>query len=113
MAYSDVALLSQDYDFMQRVNACVAAETQDNPTAWTQTHIWVVSSAPGFGDAYASALASSVERPGNDPAVISDGQILSAVQGIMTQENTVDATEPQTTTDAGGNGVIADGGRMA
>lgn len=103
MAYSDVALLSQDYDFMQRVNACVATEQQTNPTGWTQEHIWQVASSPGFGDAYASAIAGSVERPGNDPSVISDGMILSAVQTIMTTESAVDVTEPQ----ASRNGVIA------
>lgn len=89
MAYSDVALLSQDFDFYQRVNACVATESQAEPTLWTQQNIWLMAASPGFGEAYASALASAVDRPGNDPAVISDDQILSAVQGLLTSVSAV------------------------
>lgn len=84
MAYSDVALLSQDYDFSQRVTAAVATEQTTNPSYWVSANIWSVASAPGFGDAYASALVAGVERPGNDPSVISDGQILAAVQPLLT-----------------------------
>lgn len=88
MAYSDVALLAADYDFQLRVSACIAVETADQSDApsapmWAADHAWQMAAQPGFGDAYASALASGVERPGNDPAVISDPQILSAVQAIV------------------------------
>lgn len=82
MAYSDVALLATDQDFMNRTRAAVAAEGEDDVNVWVQNHQWQMASAPGFGDAYASALAGSVENPGNDPSVISDSMILSAVQAI-------------------------------
>lgn len=89
MAYTDVALLAADYDFQQRVSACVAIETLDdtgavNPPAWAAEHAWQMAAQPGFGDAYASALAADppVERPGQDPGVISDSQILGAVQAL-------------------------------
>lgn len=82
MAYSDIALLANDFDFTQRVTAAVATEGNDNPTQWIQQHYWEVAASPGFGDAYASAIAGGVERPGNDPSVISDPMILSAVQAI-------------------------------
>jgi len=82
MAYSDVALLANDYDFTQRVTAAVATEGEADPMQWVQTHYWQVAASPGFGDAYASALAANVERPGNDPSVISDAQILAAVQTL-------------------------------
>lgn len=91
MPYSDIALLAADEDFKQRVNAAYATEVLDDPTTrqhpngWVFENIWFIASAPGFGDAYASALAGSVERPGNDPSVISDAQILSAVQFIINQ----------------------------
>lgn len=86
MAYSDQALLSQDSDFLVRLAACGAVEVTlpdgVQPTMWAADHIWLIAAAPGFADAYASALASGVARPGNDPAVISDAQILSAVQAL-------------------------------
>jgi hypothetical protein len=88
MAYFDVFSLTQDLDFFARVAACYATETVDapngaNPNAWAGEHIWDVAAAPGFGDAYASAVAGGVPNPGRDPSVISDAQILSAVQAIL------------------------------
>jgi hypothetical protein len=87
MAYYDVALLSQDADFSQRVAACYATETTGNPEAaypmtWAADHQWQIAAAPGFGDAYASAIAGGVPNPGRDPAVIGDDQILAAVQAV-------------------------------
>ena len=81
MAYSDQALLSVDDDFLNRIAACAAVEVPDDlPQPWASAHIWRIAASPGFADAYASALAGGVPRPGNDPAVISDAQILAAVQ---------------------------------
>jgi hypothetical protein len=90
MGYSDIAALNQDSDFSQRVMAAYAVETLDDagaidPGSWQAMHSWDMSAQPGFGDAYASAIAGSVERPGNDPSVITDGQILSAVQSLLPQ----------------------------
>jgi len=91
VAYSDIALLAEDFDFKQRVAAAYATETLDDSSheiapRWAQDHAWETAAQPGFGDAYASALAGNVERPGNDPSVISDEQILAAVQAIMGAE---------------------------
>lgn len=88
MAYFDVAQLAADYDFQLRAGACIATETADQPDApnapaWAADHAWQMAAQPGFGDAYASALAGGVPNPGRDPAVITDGQILSAVQSIL------------------------------
>lgn len=86
MAYSDQALLSNDQDFITRLAAAAAVELapwpagQPGPPQWAYEHVWEIAAAPGFADAYASALAGGVERPGNDQSVISDAQILSAVQ---------------------------------
>lgn len=85
MAYSDQSLLSQDGDFLFRVAACGTTEGltgTTHPVAWAGDVVWLVAAAPGFADKYASALAGGVERPGNDPAVISDADILSAVQAL-------------------------------
>jgi len=86
MSYYDLATLAQDADFYLRIAA--AAEVDLNldagvhPTSWAANHQWEVAAAPGFADAYASALAADVEAPGRDPSVISDAQILAAVQAI-------------------------------
>lgn len=82
MAYSDIAQLSADNDFILRTRACAATEGEPDPVQWSNDHQWAMAATPTFGDKYASALAAGVERPGNDPAVISDGDILSAVQSL-------------------------------
>ncbi|HEY7414513.1 MAG TPA: hypothetical protein VH593_04925 [Ktedonobacteraceae bacterium] len=90
MAYYDISLLASDGDFAQRTMACYATETLEktdveNPSAWWSNHNWDMAAMPGFGDAYASGIAGGVENPGRDPSVITDGQILSAVQAINSQ----------------------------
>lgn len=99
MAYSDIAALQQDSDFAYRVMAAYAVETLDedgavDPGSWQAIHSWDMAAQPGFGDAYASALAQDPPnpRPGNDPAVITDGQILSAIQALLP---TVEPTDPE------------------
>jgi hypothetical protein len=87
MAYSDIALLSSDSDFIQRTRACATTEGEPDPLGWSQAHQWQMAAAPGFGDAYASAIINGIVRPGNDPSVISDGQILSAVQALRSEPN--------------------------
>lgn len=82
MAYWDLNLLAQDADFYQRTVACAASEQIPEPDFWAQTHRWQVCAAPGFSDAYASAIAGGVTDPGRDPAVISDAQILAQVQAL-------------------------------
>jgi len=90
MALSDVAALANDRDFRDRIAACYAQEQEPvtngiHPLTWTDQYQFNIAGAPGFGDAYASALAGGVERPGNDPAVITDGQILGAVQALIAE----------------------------
>ena len=89
MAYYDVAQLAQDPDFNVRIAACYATETAGDPAAvyptqWAAEHQWQIAGAPGFGDAYASAVAGDVPNPGRDPSVIGDDQILAAVQAVGT-----------------------------
>lgn len=82
MGYYEQSLLSQDADFAARCTACAASEGADDPAAWQWEHRYDIAAAPGFADAYSSAIAGGVEFPGRDPAVISDEQILAAVQAI-------------------------------
>lgn len=88
MAFSDIALLSADNDFIMRTRACVATEGEADVVGWSNAHQWQMAATPGFGDQYASALAAEIPRPGNDPSVITDPQILSAVQTLMAGSGT-------------------------
>jgi hypothetical protein len=82
MAYYDAAALADDQDFMRRCGMC--AETEGIPDGWEWgiANRYSLAAAPGFGDAYASALAAGVPNPGRDQSVVSDAQILSAVQTL-------------------------------
>ena len=100
MAYADISMLQQDPDFQRRVMACYAVETLSidagpDPASWQAQNSWDMAAQPGFGEAYASALAADppVERPGNDPGVITDGMILSAVQGLIAPPPVVNPEE--------------------
>lgn len=90
MSYSSQAQLSNDSDFVARTSAAAAVEVSKThqPQQWAVDHIWWMAASPGFASAYESALAGDIERPGNDPAVISDEQILSAIQALIEQEAT-------------------------
>ena len=94
MAYADIAALQQDSDFAYRVMACYAVETLEvdggpDPASWQAVHAWDMAAQPGFGDAYAYAIETHPDdpdyRPGKDPAVITDEQILAAVQSLLPQ----------------------------
>lgn len=82
MSYFTQADLADDGDIRRRVTACAALEGVPAPEAFAYNHRWELSAQPDWDSAYESAVANSVERPGRDPAVISDTQILSAVQSI-------------------------------
>jgi hypothetical protein len=94
MAYYDVYLLRNDSDFLARSAACYTSETPlgtgEDPGQWSQQHAWDLAGSPTFGDKYASALAGGVPDPGRDESVISDPEILSAVQAIMAAEPPAD-----------------------
>ena len=90
MAYSDIALLSADPDFIQRTRACAATESIDDPVGWAMANQWQMAATPTFGEKYAYALATGVDRPGNDQSVIADNEILSAVQTLIADEPPAD-----------------------
>lgn len=88
MAFADISALAQDGDFIMRTTACAAVEGIGTPdegvNQWVANRQWQMAAMPGFGDKYGSALASGVQRPGLDQSVISDADILSAVQSLNT-----------------------------
>ena len=84
MTYWTVALMSKDDDLLNRVTACVAMEGERDPELWTQKNKWAMAAQPGWGDAweYALNIGHDPATIGKDPAVITDGMVLSAVQAI-------------------------------
>lgn len=89
MSYGGQSQLAQDQDFIARCNACAAREIAPSnavsPLSYVAMHIWTLAAAPGFADAYESALVGGVGRPGWENAVISDEQILSAMQALIAE----------------------------
>lgn len=83
MSYNDIVSMRSNSDLVLRITACAAQEQPGDPDQWTQDHIWDVVASPGWADAWASALAAANERPGYDMGVITDGNILSAVQAAV------------------------------
>lgn len=88
MSYWDAARLARDPDCRERIAACAAGEgLEETPTVWAERYQWQLAAAPGWAEAYASALESGVERPGKDESVITDAMILAAVQQLLHPES--------------------------
>jgi hypothetical protein len=88
MSYYAQHQMAYDGALVGRVTAAVAGEhqagnTTQDPEQWTSQnrHFWAAS--PGWADAWDSAVAAENPDPGADPAVITDAQILSAVQALL------------------------------
>lgn len=84
MAFFDISLLAADSDFNNRIAACAQTEglVTESAPQWASDHAWQLAASPGFGDAYASAIVAGIPNPGRDQSVISDAQILAAVQAL-------------------------------
>lgn len=84
MSLNTIADLAEDEDFKRRVKvAVVTLGIDSNSGAWINENILKVSSSEGFEAAYASALAQEfMSKPGKNPAVITDEQIITAVKNI-------------------------------
>ena len=72
-----------DEAIRSRVAACAAQEQPADPWVWTNANVLAVCAAPGWAEAWASAVAAEVPDPGRDPGVITDGMILSSVQSVV------------------------------
>lgn len=84
MSYLSTALIRQDSWIRDRVAACVALEgVAGDPVQWALDRAWELATQPGWASAWDSALARDIAEPGRDAGVISDAQILSAVQSIL------------------------------
>lgn len=88
MSYTSQAQLSVDSLFIERIAASAAVEVPHThqPYKWATDNIWWIAASPGFADAYEYALLNGNPEPGKDPSVITDSQILSAVQALLVPE---------------------------
>jgi hypothetical protein len=80
VSYWDISQMAADPDLYARCSACAAQENKPDPRNWASENMLTLAASPGWWEAWASAVANEVDRPGKDAGVISDGMILSAVQ---------------------------------
>lgn len=87
MTYLGQAEISSNHSMNNRVAQCAAEQGISEPDQWTSTNRRTWAAAPGWADAWASALASHEDNPTYDPgadeAVITDAMILGQVQVMM------------------------------
>lgn len=89
MTYHDVAAAAADNHLRLRVAGCIA--TLDYTPTSGRTHVlsiaddimWEVAGNSEISDAYAYGVLTNVENPGDDPAVVTDAMILTAVQDAL------------------------------
>lgn len=84
--YLAVARIATDPYMRARVAACAAQEGEASPENWSATYAWRWAASPGWGTAWAYAMATGIAEPGIDESVITDGMVLAAVAAIRTQE---------------------------
>lgn len=102
MSYFTQSKMAQDYGLIMRIAACAASEDVSlNPTSWADTHRQRLVASPGWDTKYESAIASGVEAPGEDEAVITDADILAAVQ--LLAESLTPPPEPTSESSTGGS----------
>lgn len=83
MSYSTLAQMARDADFLDRVTACAALEGIQQADKWAEDNRWAMAAQPGFDEAYAYAVNTGVASPGKNAAVVTDKEILSAVQALL------------------------------
>jgi hypothetical protein len=95
MSYATISTIAQDPDVAARVRGCLASEviasqymsvSKLRDQLDLSAKMWLLAASPDWAPAweYASATTRAEGAPtiGNDPAVITDGMILSAVQAL-------------------------------
>ena len=82
--YLDIANAADSFNLQRRVAAAAAQQdAPGDPSQWALDNRLGWASAPGWGAAWASAVAAGNPDPGADPAVITDAQILAQVQLML------------------------------
>jgi hypothetical protein len=83
MSYTTLAQMAKDEDFLERVTACAATQGITQADKWADDNRWVMAAQPGFDEQYEYAVNTEVAEPGKNLGVITDVQILSAVQALL------------------------------
>lgn len=104
--YLSISEIANDHFMTARMNAATTqqyrlgsiqiADTWGSdaraPIQWVEANRYLWASSPGWGAAWASALAGHLDQadyqPGRDGAVITDDMILSAVQTLAVEPAT-------------------------
>lgn len=90
MSYSSIAEMAASKSLLARIAACAASEGVFGPIAWANGNMWEIVASPGWGDkwAYASDNWQVNANPdfGARTDVISDGDVLAAVQALVAQQ---------------------------
>ena len=85
MSYNAIAAAAADPHLKARVAACFAQETTgpEQPPALAELHMWRIVANGPIADAYSYAVAANVPNPGKDEAVVTDANILAAVEDVL------------------------------
>jgi hypothetical protein len=86
MSYLTISRIAADPSIRLRCAACAAVERIPNPENWAYRSSLLLAAQPGWSEAWESAVAAGNEQPGADPAVITDGMVLAAVQAVRASE---------------------------
>ena len=81
--YLTIAAIAADECARKRFTACAAQQGVSEPERWVLTFRWRLAASPGWAEAWDYAVNTGVEEPGCNDAVITDMQILSAVQALL------------------------------
>jgi len=86
MALQSIVDMANSSSLLARAAACAAQLGENQPMQWAQTYAWKLAVTTGWADKWDAAKAAA-EPPvdmGADPDVISDADILAAVQALRT-----------------------------
>lgn len=89
MSYNDIAEMARNGDLRERIAACAAVEgvRVPHPRDWADQNQWAIVAKTDWEAAWEYARnVGAIERLGYADDVINDGMILSAVQGLITDQ---------------------------
>jgi hypothetical protein len=88
MTYNASVSMSGSTSLRNRCTAAAAGEGIDSPEGWVATNWWKLLASPGWTDQWTSAVDSMTVNQNPDLGmrddVITDGNILAAVQAVNT-----------------------------
>lgn len=86
MSYTSIVEMANSSSLIGRLTAAAAGEAIATPEQWVRTNLWKIVSSPGWADQWAYAFDTATVNTNPDLGirtdVISDGDILSAVQAV-------------------------------